>query len=172
VFDVDLSFFDVSKIGFAGRATPKSSSSNKCGSPESVKSRNMSGPHHNYPSETRSSGSGESTQSTPHGTTTQSRHNKTDRSNCSKSSNLIKNSVLNHATSSTTSQLQQPPQQQQHQHLIQKDSLSDDSSIEGVGDQRKPSFRQFTLHLDRISSLEDESFSSDLNHVSFSPSSI
>ncbi|CAG7725378.1 unnamed protein product [Allacma fusca] len=119
---------------FAGHSTPKS---NKSGSPESVKSSNI-GPR-NYPAETRSSGSGEST---PAGTITQSRI-KTDRSAYN---NL-------YSSSSITSSKQQ------------KDSVSSDSSMELGPRNRKPSFRQYTLHLDRISSLEDESFSSDLNHT-------
>jgi hypothetical protein len=48
-----------------------------------------------------------------------------------------------------------------HDDTLESKTESESSVIGG----RKPSFRQYTMHLDRISSFEDDSFSSDLNHV-------
>ena len=129
--------------GFAGRTTtPKSGKSQ---SPESVKSSsNLLGAPHNYPSEARSSGSGEST---PAGTITQSR-NKTDRRLANNDEDV-------------------DDDEQDNGENRPKGSVSSESSLDlGPSSRnRRPSFRQYTLHLDRISSIEDDSFSSDLNQV-------
>jgi len=114
----------------------------------------------NYPTETRSSGSGEST---PVGTIITNKHGK--------KTDLYRNysdlrSVLNLDEDDGDDGI----------FKGDEDVSPDGSSVLGRDESdseqltpkvRKPSFRQFTLHLDKISSLEDdESFTSDLQHVS------
>jgi len=121
--------------GFAGRSTPKSNQSPESSRPRGNTESSGAGLSTNYPSETRSSGSGESTPAS--GTIIQ---NRKGRAGLGKAGSLDRGSSCS-------------------------DHPQTDDEVEGLG-YRKPSFRQYTMHLDRISSLEDESFSSDLNQVS------
>ncbi|CAL8080934.1 unnamed protein product [Orchesella dallaii] len=110
----------------------------------------------NYPTETRSSGSGEST---PVGTITNKHGKKTD---------LYRN------YSDLRSVLNLDEDADDGIFKGDEDVSPDGSSVLGRDESdseqltpkaRKPSFRQFTLHLDKISSLEDDdSFTSDLQH--------
>lgn len=112
----------------------------------------------NYPTETRSSGSGESTPvgtiAIKHGKKTDVYRNYSDLRSALRMEEDADDDGIYKGDDEDGDESTDVPEKEESE------------SEQTTPKARKPSFRQFTLHLDKISSLEDdESFTSDLQHV-------